>query len=278
MVRLFQGAIENKKHVFSAITLGILFWFIQFAYQYYVLVPGEMISSIVRSTAITGATLIGVALLIGPLAKLFPSKNYIQYRRTIGVLGFTFAILHVLSVMFFFFNFGIAEVLYTLDPYTNPLIFGLLALVLYIPLYVTSTDWAVEKLNFKRWKAIHRIVYVGWIFTVLHFMQINPNLLYNFAGALLLAVTYATLIFEFATFIKYSSERDGKGKYLGSIVIIGALVLFFLAYYLKQNILVLSLIPVIIIGGAVLWFVVWYSKRPKDQDIHKYDQAKFEKV
>ncbi|MBI4895214.1 MAG: ferric reductase-like transmembrane domain-containing protein [Candidatus Aenigmarchaeota archaeon] len=279
MTKLFQGARENKKHVFSAIGLGILFWLVQFAYQYYILVPGEMTSSIVRSTALTGATLIGAALLIGPLAKLFPTRNFIQYRRTIGVIGFTFAILHVLSVMFFFFNFGIAEVLYSLNPYTNPLIFGLLAFVIYIPLYLTSTDWAVEKLNYKRWKAIHRLVYIAWIFTILHYMQINPNLLYNPVGYLLLGVTYATLILEFATFIKYSVEKGGKGKYLGSGVIIGTFVLFFLAYYLKQNILVLSLVPITIIGGLVLYSILKIKQyMVQKSDIHRYDEVRTEKV
>ena len=274
MVKLFEGAMQDKKYVFTSIGLGILFWLIQFAYQYYVLVPGEMQSSIVRSAAITGATLIGIALIIGPLAKLWPSKNYIRHRRTFGVIGFTFIIVHILAVMAYFFNFGFAELLYDLNPYVNPLIFGILGFIVYIPLYVTSTDWAVEKLGFKRWKLIHRLVYVAWIVSVLHFMQINPSLLYNPVGYGLIGVTYATLILEFAAFIKYSSEKGGRGKYIGSAIIIAAAILFFLGYYLKQNVLVLSLIPVTVIGGLVIWFILWYKKKRQEQQAQQPEHQK----
>ncbi len=253
MPRLFQGARQDWRYTLKSIALGLLFWAIQLLYQFYVLIPGEIKGSIVRGSALAGATLIGIALLIGPLARLFPRRNYVRHRRTFGVLGFTFIIIHTMAVIAFLFNFDIGGLVFERNPYANPIIFGLLAFYIYIPLYLTSTDWATRKLGFRKWKAIHRLVYIAWILSVLHFVQINPKLLFNPAGYLLLIVTALVFIFEITAFIWHVKAKGGPGKYIGALIIIFGGILFYLAYAIKMSIIVLWGIPVVFIGAIVLY-------------------------
>ncbi len=254
MVRLFEGARHNKKYIFSAICLAIIFWLALFFYQYYFNVPGQMEVSIVSSAAFAGAILIGISLLIGPLSRVFPSINYIRYRREFGVLGLTFAIVHIISVIYYY-ALGFSSMFFSLNPYTNPVLFGIVAFVLYLPIYFTSTDWAITKLGAKGWKIIHRFVYVAWILTVLHFLLVNPSMITNATGYLLLAITSLVFIFELAAFLKHSLEIRSRGRYVGVAIAIFGIALFSLGYYFKQSTVSLSLIPMVLIGGFALYFI-----------------------
>lgn len=231
---LLQELWRKRFYIGKAAGAALVFWLLEFAYQYYVLVPGELHGSLVRSFALAGATLIGVALAIGPLAVLRPDWNFVEYRRTFGVAGFTLIVLHVASVTYFF-KLGPSEVFWDFNPFKNPLLFGVLAFPIFTLLYVTSTDWAVAKLGFRQWKVLHRLVYGAYVLSVLHFTQINPQLLYNPVGYLLLAVTAAALLLELAAFgVKVRSGRAGKGAYLGAAVIAVALVLLTTAFFFKK--------------------------------------------
>jgi len=47
---------------------------------------------------------------------------------------------------------------------------GFAALLLLLPLAVTSTDGWVRRLGFARWKALHRLAYVAALLGVVHFL------------------------------------------------------------------------------------------------------------
>ena len=232
---LLQEVWGKKGYLVKAAVIAIVFWLLEFALQFYILIPGELKGALLRSFALSGATLIGVAVIVGPLAFLKPQWNFVEYRRTFGVAGFSFAILHVLTVMTVFFNFDVQAVFFDANPYKNPLVFGALAFVLFLPLYVTSTDWAVSKLGFRNWKAVHRLVYLAFIFSALHYAQINPSLLYNPAGYLLIAVTVVAMALELASFaLKVKAGKAGKGAYIGAALTIVAIALFAIAFFFKS--------------------------------------------
>src|SRR3989344_2513280 len=250
MVRLFAGARQEKGYVIKSILLGIAFWLLQFAYQYYILGSGDINISIIRSSAFAGATLIGIALIIGPLATLWPTKNYVKHRRTFGVMGFTFIIMHYFSVMAYIFNFNLSLLLFSNNPYVNPVLFGLAAFWIYVPLYITSTDWATQKLGYKKWKMIHRLVYFAWILSVAHFILINPPALFNISGYLLLTVTALGFILEISALTQHVKTKGGQGKYIGILIILLGSVIFYFAYTTKQSTIVLYGVP-ILVGGFI---------------------------
>ena len=140
-------------------------------------------------------------------------------------------------VMLFLFKFDFSLILWNLNPYVNPIIFGIIAFGLFLPLYLTSTDWALDRLGFKRWKNIHRIVYLAYIFSVLHYTQINPDLLRNPAGYLLILATVVALLFQVVAFTKVVRKtRSKKAIITGIAIILIGIILFYIAFagILKQ--------------------------------------------
>lgn len=227
--KIFAGVRAHWKYVVKASALALIFWLLQFSYHFFI-AKQPMDISLVRSFAFSGATLISIALIIGPLARL-SKRNYIFHRRTFGVWGFTFIIMHVLSAMSFYFNWNAEKIFTSSNPFVNPLLFGLAAFVIFIPLYVTSTDWTAQKLRFRRWKAIHRLVYVAYIFTVLHYALINPAALYQPFGYLLVAVTVIAFALQLAAFIKVSKLKLKKDTLIGIVIILFAVLLFGYAFF-----------------------------------------------
>lgn len=231
---LLDELSRKKTYILKAFALTLGFWLLQFLYQYYVLVPGELAGAFVRSFALAGATLIAAAVAIGPLAVVFPKRNFIYLRRTFGVAGFTLAALHVASVMTFFFNWNVTFLFFDLNPFKNPLLFGAFAFLIFSVLFATSTDWAVRRLSYGTWKTLHRLIYFAFIATVLHYGLINPALLENPPGYLLIGMTVAAFGLDLAAFYKkVKSGQAGKGAYVGAAIALLALVLFLLGFLFR---------------------------------------------
>jgi sulfoxide reductase heme-binding subunit YedZ len=76
------------------------------------------------------------------------------------------------------------------------LIIGSTALVLMIPLAVTSTNAMIKRLGGKRWRALHRLAYVAAICGVIHYyMQVKADVRQPlvFAGVLAILLGYRLL-------------------------------------------------------------------------------------
>lgn len=231
--RLFSGARKEWRFVFKFLAFSFVFWILQFAYQFYFLIPGEVGGSLVRSFALSGATFIGLALLSSSVFKWRPSlAKYWYVRRSLGVMGWFFISLHILTVIGFLFQGDTSGIFYSLNPFQNPIIFGVLAFPIFFLMAMTSTDWAVEKLGFRKWKAIHRLVYFGYLFAIFHFLLINPALLMNPAGYLLLVVTFLALAGQLFWFLKIASRKKFStlGSGVGFLVIFLWLLLGYLAF------------------------------------------------
>ncbi len=232
---LAQEIWGKKTYIAKAAALLILFWAVQFAYQYFSFSSGSLQLSLVRASSFTGATLIGIAIMLGPLALLFPKYNFVEYRRTFGVGGFTIIILHAVSALAYVYGFDLSALLFSPNPFANAVLFGILAFAIFLPLYATSTDWAVRKLSFSRWKAIHRLIYIGYILSILHYTQMNPPALFTPPGYLLIAITVMAIALQLAGFVtKIKRGESGKGKWIGAAIISFGAILFLLAFAFKN--------------------------------------------
>lgn len=229
MVKLFEGAIKNWKLVISFIVLSIIFWFIEFAYQFYVLIPGDLGLSLVRSFGFSAATLIGLALLSSSIFKWKPAlAKYWDIRRNLGVMGFVFLLFHFRSVMAFVLEEDLFQIVWSLNPFENPLFFGLMGFTIFFLMAITSFDWAVAKLGSK-WKIIHGLVYFGYWTGVSHFLLINPPALMNLAGYLLIAITFLALAGQLFWFIKTAGKFNFKTK--GTLIGIFVIFLYLVTIY-----------------------------------------------
>ena len=227
---LSEGLLHNRPYVLKASPLALVFWLLQFLFQYYVLVPDDIKPALIRSFALVGATMISAALIVGPVARL-TKYNFIFHRRTIGVWGFTFIIMHFFTVMLYVFDLNPALIWIEPNPFVNPVIFGVIAFWLFVPLYLTSTDWAVNRLGFRNWKNLHRLIYFAYIFSVIHYTQTNTELLFNPAGYLLILLTAAAIILQVAGFVKtVKRTRSRKAVIIGTLVILFAILMLYIAF------------------------------------------------
>ncbi|MBI4181938.1 MAG: DM13 domain-containing protein [Candidatus Aenigmarchaeota archaeon] len=215
------------------LAFSLVFWGLEFAYQWYVLIPGEVGGALVRSFALAGATFFGLALCSSAVFRWKPRwVKYWYVRRSLGVMGFVFIILHFVSTQQFLFNWDLPALFWSLDPFQNPVLFGLAAMPIFFLLAITSFDWAVDKLGQRKWKAIHRLVYFGYLFSVFHFLLINPALLLNPAGYLLLAVTALAVGGDLYWFIRtvVAKKSSKLGIAVGVLVILLWLVFGYLGF------------------------------------------------
>jgi len=109
-----------------------------------------------------------LTLFMTPLKRLTGSAWPLRFRRMFGLYTFFYVCVHLLTYIWLdhFFDWG--EI--WLDVVKRPYItFGMLAFILLIPLAVTSTKKMMKRLG-KRWKPLHKLVYLIAILGVLHFL------------------------------------------------------------------------------------------------------------
>lgn len=109
-----------------------------------------------------------IVLAITPLSKLTGWRYPVRLRRMLGLFAFFYAVLHF--SIYAILDLGLDWSHVGEDILERPYItIGFSALLLLIPLAVTSNRWMMRKLGSK-WKTLHRLVYVIGIAGVIHFL------------------------------------------------------------------------------------------------------------
>lgn len=104
-------------------------------------------------------------------------RFFLQNRRFLGLLSFFILIFHVfLYFAMESFEFKAVEQIYT----KTYLIFATLAFLIMGVLAVTSNDYSVKKLSMKKWKRLHRTVYLASLFFSIHILLIEKADLFKY--------------------------------------------------------------------------------------------------
>ena len=108
------------------------------------------------------------SLAITPLRRLTRFSPLIRQRRTLGLLAFTYATLHLSTYLVLDQYFGWSFILEDIAerPYIT---LGFTAWLLLLPLALTSTRGWIRRLG-ARWQRLHRVVYVAAGLAVIHFL------------------------------------------------------------------------------------------------------------
>jgi methionine sulfoxide reductase heme-binding subunit len=149
------------------------------------------IQAITQRTGLTGLILLVLSLAVTPINTVFGWKQVVPLRRPLGLWTFWYASLH-------FLTFTVLD--YVLDPaliweaiFEKPYaLVGFTAFLLMAPLALTSTKGWMKRLG-KRWKALHKLIYVAAPLVIVHFVWVvkadtREPLLYGSIIALLLAL------------------------------------------------------------------------------------------
>ena len=141
------------------------------------------IESLTRSSGDWTLYLLTLTLAITPLRRL-SGQHWLQaLRRMLGLFAFFYACLHFTTFIWFDHFFDLAEI--GRDVWKRPFItIGFAALVLLIPLAVTSTNAMQRRLG-RRWSQVHSLVYGVALLALLHFWWMRAGK-QNFAEPILM--------------------------------------------------------------------------------------------
>ena len=109
-----------------------------------------------------------ITLAVSPLRRLTGWNALIRYRRMLGLFAFFYAVLHFACYLTFDKVFDLGEI--GRDILKRPYItVGFAALVIMLPLAITSTKGWIRRLGGGTWNRLHQLVYPAAILGVLHY-------------------------------------------------------------------------------------------------------------
>jgi methionine sulfoxide reductase heme-binding subunit len=143
------------------------------------------LSDVTNETGVWTLRFVCITLAITPLRRLTGWNAFIRFRRMMGLYAFFYGTLHfttyvVLDRFAGLVDFPNGIVSWTTvrnlatsiggDIYQRPFItIGFSALILMVPLAVTSTAGMIRRLGGRRWQLLHRLVYATAILGVVHY-------------------------------------------------------------------------------------------------------------
>lgn len=110
-----------------------------------------------------------ITLSITPLRKITAQPWLIRFRRMLGLYAFFYGCLHLMTWVWLDKFFDLHEM--WADILKRRFItVGMAALILMLPLAITSTKGWIGRLGGKRWSALHKLIYVSASLGVIHFL------------------------------------------------------------------------------------------------------------
>jgi sulfoxide reductase heme-binding subunit YedZ len=134
-----------------------------------------------------GLNFLLITLAVTPVRRITGQAWLMRFRRMLGLFAFFYLLLHFLTYAGLDQRFDIKLIVE--DVIERPYItIGMTALILLIPLAVTSTNAMMRRLG-RRWQKLHRLVYAIAILGVWHFYwQVKQDILEPLIYALILAL------------------------------------------------------------------------------------------
>lgn len=130
--------------------------------------------TLIRNSGEVALRCLLLTLAVTPLREWTGLAALARFRRLLGLLTFTWALLHLLAYAWLDMGFYINDMLR--DVVKRPFILvGSLAVLLMLPMALTSFNAAIKRLGAARWKALHRAVYAVALLALLHFFWMRAG-------------------------------------------------------------------------------------------------------
>jgi len=133
-----------------------------------------------RAVADVSLLMIATTMLLGPLARLFPSlRSLLPWRREFGIYGVILFIIHAVIILVGWVQWDLMRLVgFEWHPQGFYVMFqkgfgigniiGVVAVVYGIGLALTSSDWSQRWMGGPTWKFFQQSSYILWILVVLH--------------------------------------------------------------------------------------------------------------
>ncbi len=148
----------------------------------------DPVKALERGLGEKGLQILIAALCITPLR--WVGINFIKFRRAIGLMAFMFIVLHFTAWIVLDMALRWSEIITDLTkrPY---ILVGLAALIVLIPLAVTSNQMSIKRMGAAGWKRLHWLAYPATLAGAVHFVMIGK--VYTVESALYVATVLALL-------------------------------------------------------------------------------------
>jgi sulfoxide reductase heme-binding subunit YedZ len=157
----------------------------------------------------TALNFLMLTLLVTPVRHLAGWPHVVRIRRMLGLFAFSYALLHFTVYLGLDQEFDFAGL--GKDIVKRPYItVGFTALVILIPLAVTSTNRMMRRLG-RRWQTLHRLVYIAAMLGVWHYYwQVKRDVREPLVYAAILAVLLGYRLVRRARTRKPATSRSGS--------------------------------------------------------------------
>lgn len=159
--------VRRAKPVLFALGLAPLAW-LMFRVLTGRLSP-EPIEDITFATGEWGLRFVLITLAVTPLRALSGVNALIRLRRMLGLFAFFYVCLHFATYIVLEQFFDWSAIVEDIAKRTYILV-GFAGFVLMVPLAATSTNAMLKRLGGRRWKRLHKLVYVSAVAGVVHFL------------------------------------------------------------------------------------------------------------
>lgn len=195
-------------HIGALIPLAVLMW--DGLHDRLTVNPIQEISARTGKIALV---LLVLSLACTPLNTVFGLRQLLPLRRPLGLYAFGYTFLHLLN--FVVLDYGLDPVLLSEAIIEKRYVLvGFAAFLLLLPLALTSTQAAQRWLG-KRWKSLHRLVYIAAMLSVVHFFwlvkaDIREPVAYG-------AIVAALLVLRFGPIRRTITKLRQNGAVRGTI-------------------------------------------------------------
>jgi sulfoxide reductase heme-binding subunit YedZ len=137
-----------------------------------------------------------IALAVTPVRILTGWLPVARLRRTIGLYAFAYVVIHIMSYVGLDHFFDWATIWADIVKRTYITV-GMAAVLMLLPLALTSTDGMIRRLGGARWRRLHMLVYPAGVAGVIHyFLMIKAGYQEPLIYALILAALFAVRLFK----------------------------------------------------------------------------------
>ncbi|EAU65732.1 permease of the major facilitator superfamily [Stigmatella aurantiaca DW4/3-1] len=141
-----------------------------------------------NQTGLLALVFLLVSLACTPLKLLFAWTWPLRLRKMLGLMAFAYAVLHFLTYAVVDQGLALGRIFQDITE-RSFIAVGFVALMLLVPLALTSTNASVRRLGFPTWQRLHRLVYVAAVLGVVHFVwRVKKDLTEPLIFAAVLAV------------------------------------------------------------------------------------------
>jgi methionine sulfoxide reductase catalytic subunit len=148
--------------------------------------PNEYVA--IHTTGMMALIFLMLTMAVTPVRK-FTGWNWLLFsRRVFGLYAFFYACIHFLLFFSLDRSFSLSGTLLEMVK-RKYLIVGGTALLVMVPLAITSTNAMIKRLGGRRWRVLHRLAYVAAVAGVIHYyMQVKADVRQPLVFAAVLAI------------------------------------------------------------------------------------------